>query len=104
MAVLQGGCAGRVRTIESLEKIKTYPQTVTVQGVVGDRVPLVNQYVYELEDPSGSIWVQTSDVPPDVSAEQSIKVKGTLQRYSMSELGSGYSELLLQELNHQPIK
>lgn len=97
------GCRFRPRSIDSLKQIDEYPTTVTVEGVVGDRVPLVDQYVYELEDSSGTIWVQTSTLP-DVSVEQRVQVKGTLQRYSMSDLSNGYSELLLQELSHRAIE
>ena len=98
------GCANRVRSIESLKQIETYPATVKVEGIVGDRVPFVDHYVYELKDASGTIWVQTATIPPDTSSEQRVQVKGTLQRYSMSDLGNGYSELLLQELSHQTVE
>ena len=97
------GCRFGPRSIDSLKHIDQYPTTVTVEGVVGDRIPLIDQYVYELEDSSGRIWVQTSTLP-DVSAEQRVQVKGDLLRYSMSDLGNGYSELLLQELSHRAIE
>lgn len=99
-SVLQG-CAGRVRSIDSLGRITAYPQSVTVEGTVGDRVPLVNQYVYELTDASGTIWVQTSTLPPAGQPDQRVKVNGTLQRFSMPELNGG--ELYIQELSHQTI-
>ena len=96
-------CGFRPRSIDSLSKIRQYPTKVTVEGVVGDRVPLVDQYVYELEDTSGTIWVQTSRQLPDAHSNLRVKVKGQLQRYPISELGSGYGELFIQELSHQVI-
>ena len=102
VTILQG-CAGRVRSIQSLKRLDAYPKMVTVKGRVGDRIPLVNQYVYELEDESGTIWVQTGNVPPNVQPNLQVKVKGQLQRYPMPELGSGYGELFIQELSHEVI-
>ena len=96
-------CRFGSRSIQSLTQIREYPTTVTVEGIVGDRVPLVNQYVYELEDESGTIWVQTSNQPPNARADLRVKVKGQLQQYPISDLGSGYGELFIQELSHQVI-
>ncbi|MEM9213625.1 MAG: hypothetical protein AAGD25_04690 [Cyanobacteria bacterium P01_F01_bin.150] len=98
------GCRIGSRSIESLQEIHQYPTTVTVEGIVGDRVPLVNQYLYELEDASGTIWVQSAGDISNMAAQQRIQVKGKLQHYSMPEFGSGYGELLIKELSHQVIE
>lgn len=96
------GCSFGPQSIESLNQIQEYPKTVTVEGIVGDRIPLVGQYVYELTDGSGSIWVQAADAPPEGSSLR-LEVKGELQRLPMTDLGANYGELFIQELSHQAI-
>jgi len=53
-------------------------QTVTIRGQVMRQVPLVQGSVYELQDATGSIWIQTqTPLPPaDVQARLTLDVQG----------------------------
>jgi hypothetical protein len=49
--------------------------TVYVQGNVGDRIPLVGSQVYEVEDPTGTIWVLTKEPAPNQGDQVLIEAK-----------------------------
>jgi hypothetical protein len=57
---------GRVRPIERIQACSNADYanadyTVRLRGTVGDRAPLLNGQVYQLQDGTGEIWVLTSD-------------------------------------------
>jgi len=81
------GCRLGPRSIASLDQIRTYPTTVRVAGTVGDRVPLVEQHLYELQDDSGVIWVLSSadPLPPGTR----IRLQATVQAQTVPILPTG---------------
>ena len=95
------GCTFGTRQIQSLQRIQQYPKTVTIKGVVGDRVPLVQGQVYELSDSSGTIWILSPNESPVTGTQ--LRVTGQVQYQPMPELGSGMGELYVKELNHEVI-
>lgn len=51
--------------------------TVTVEGIVGDRVPLVGGQIVELQDGSGSLWVVSADTTRQPG--ESARIRGNVQ-------------------------
>lgn len=85
--------------IGKLQKTATQDAQVYVRGRVGDRVPLVEGAVYELQDSTGKIWVLTKgEAPPD---GQEVVVQGTLRFKSIvlndQEQGSVYLEQVTEQ-------
>ncbi len=59
-AALSGlGIPVSIRSVRQMPFVLSVP--VRVSGVVGDRAPLVDALLYELQDSTGSIWVLSSD-------------------------------------------
>ncbi|MCC5898472.1 MAG: hypothetical protein JJU32_11235 [Phormidium sp. BM_Day4_Bin.17] len=73
---------------------------VTVEGVVGDRAPLLDGGAYLLQDETGNIWVVSEDEVPE--AGQSLRVQGTLERREILINQQDYGELYLQEQQRTP--
>ncbi|WP_205371156.1 hypothetical protein [Thermoleptolyngbya sp. PKUAC-SCTB121] len=48
-----------IRSVQQMPFVFSVP--VRVSGVVGDRAPLVDALLYELQDNTGSIWVLSPD-------------------------------------------
>jgi len=60
-AALSGlGIPVSIRSVRQMPFVLSVP--VRVSGVVGDRAPLVDALLYELQDSTGSIWVLSSDM------------------------------------------
>jgi hypothetical protein len=68
---------------------------VCIEGIVGDRAPIVNGQLYQLKDSTGSIWI----VSPDTGLQlgQAIKIKGTLQFQSIVIAGQEQGELYIEQ-------
>ena len=73
---------------------------VTVEGVVGDRAPLLDGGAYLLQDESGEIWVISEEEVPE--AGQSLRVQGTLEQREIVINQQDYGELYLQEQQRTP--
>ncbi|GAB4154419.1 MAG: hypothetical protein Fur0046_34330 [Cyanobacteria bacterium J069] len=74
-AVLSGvGIPVSIRSVQRMPFLFSVP--VRVSGVVGDRAPLVDALLYELQDETGRIWILTSDLT--VQPGQTRTVQGTL--------------------------
>ncbi len=72
-----------------------FPLPVCVAGIVGDRAPIVNGQLYQLKDPSGSIWIVSSDT--SLQPGQSVKMKGTLQFQSIVIEGVEQGEVYIEQ-------
>ncbi|MBD2022759.1 hypothetical protein H6F43_21485 [Leptolyngbya sp. FACHB-36] len=57
--------------------------TVHLKGRVGNRVPIVGASVYELQDSTGSIWVLSTQSPPNSGDE--VFIKGTLRSQRLQQ-------------------
>ena len=68
---------------------------VCIEGIVGDRAPIVNGQLYQLKDSTGSIWI----VSPDTGLQlgQAVKIKGTLQFQSIVIAGQEQGELYVEQ-------
>jgi uncharacterized protein YdeI (BOF family) len=88
------------RTIREIQPSEV-DSTVYLKGRVGDRVPLVNGQVYQLQDDTGTIWVLTDNPirqndPIRQSGEQ-ISVKGRVHYESIPLGGQEYGEAYIEE-------
>jgi hypothetical protein len=65
----------------AIAQIQQYPfltgATVTVEGIVGDRVPLIGGQVMELQDDSGNVWVVSADTTRQ--SGESARIRGDVQ-------------------------
>ncbi|MGJ3246873.1 MAG: hypothetical protein ACFE0I_12460 [Elainellaceae cyanobacterium] len=75
----------RVRSVESIDTPSAAGQTVSLQGTVGDRIPLIDGQVYQLHDDSGSIWVLTSD--SQLQSGDRVRILGEVRVQDFPELG-----------------
>lgn len=103
------GCGVRVRPIQSLQTLQQYPKTVIVQGIVRDRVPLIGQSVYQVQDASGTIWVVSSSRTEAVAIGVSVRVEGDVYYHPIPELDHTSIDLrndhyYLKELRHHIIE
>ena len=73
---------------------------VTVEGVVGDRAPLLDGGAYLLQDETGNIWVISDDGVPE--AGESLRVQGTLEQREILINQQDYGERYLQEQQRTP--
>jgi len=87
---------GQVRTVEALQTQVDVGEKVYVQGTVGDRVPLVNGQVYELQDDTGTIWVVTNDVT--ITTGETLLIQGNLSYEATPEFGSDAGERYIWEV------
>jgi hypothetical protein len=67
---------------------------VYVRGIVGDRVPLINQQVYQLQDGTGSIWVLTDDATLQPGDE--VLLKGRVYFESISIANQEFGEIYIE--------
>lgn len=105
LAGLLGLTSCRVATIA---EVKAHPHrnwftaTVSLQGTVGDRVPLIEAQLYELQDDTGTIWVLTRR--DSVQSGQPILVKGQVRFQSIVLEGQEVGEAYIEEQQAQPIQ
>ncbi|MBV5261686.1 hypothetical protein FLX56_25055 [Synechococcus moorigangaii CMS01] len=85
------------QTITSLETL-TSGAEVQIQGTVTQRVPLLEQGAYELEDDTGRIWVITASPLPEEGT--TLAVSGQLQRHELQLQQEDFGELFIQEESH----
>lgn len=91
---------GTIATIKQMPQVNAIVQ---IKGRVSNRAPLLGKTAYELQDPTGSLWVLTTAPPPNIGDE--IVLKGKLLYRSIPlngrEQGSLYIEQQ-QELQRTP--
>ena len=82
------------QTIASLDTLT--PETeVQIQGVVTQRVPLLEKGAYELQDGTGDIWVITDAALPEEGT--TLVVSGKLQVHELQFQEQDFGELFIQE-------
>ena len=120
MAVSLAGCASSggskpdsgIQPIEfaigasTIATIKQSPQInaiVQIKGRVSNRAPLLGKAAYELQDPTGSIWILTTGSLPNLGDELVLKGKLLYRSIQLNgkEQGSLYIEQQ-QELQRTP--
>ncbi|PSB28457.1 hypothetical protein [Stenomitos frigidus] len=97
------GFAIDASTIATVKQTSQMNAIVQIKGRVSNRAPLLGKTAYELQDPTGSIWVLTTDPIPTIGDE--IVLKGKLLYRSIQlngkEQGSLYIEQQ-QQLQRKP--
>ncbi|MDX2228561.1 MAG: hypothetical protein NW220_02915 [Leptolyngbyaceae cyanobacterium bins.349] len=81
--------------IANLPPTPTQPTTVYVKGTVGDRVPLLEGTVYQLQDATGTVWILTQQPPPQAGTE--IVVKGTVRYQPIVINGQQQGSIYLEQ-------
>ncbi|RJQ38540.1 MAG: hypothetical protein C4555_04900 [Dehalococcoidia bacterium] len=90
------GCSRATRIGDILADPSQYEgKDLTIRGTVGETgwLTLVEKGAYQLGDSSGTIWVITSQPPPQ--KEQSISTKGKVQS-AFSIAGQSYGTVLVE--------
>jgi hypothetical protein len=99
LELLIPGLGRRLRTVEwidaqpSRELVNT---TVQMEGVVGDRAPLLDGQLYELSDDTGSIWVLAPDNMMETGDR--VVIQGEIRYESILISGQDFSDVYLQQL------
>ncbi|MDX2214231.1 MAG: hypothetical protein SFY66_13155 [Oculatellaceae cyanobacterium bins.114] len=88
---------GSVRQIQDLQSNPTVNSVVYLRGRVGDRVPLIEAQVYQLSDPTGSIWVFTTQPIPQ--SGDTIAIQGQIRFQSIPLAGQEQGEVYIEEQN-----
>jgi hypothetical protein len=88
---------GRVRPIEQIQACSDTDYTVRLRGTVGDRAPVLNGQVYQLQDSTGEIWVLTSDIT--LKTGDQVVVRGRVRYQSISLAGREQGEFYVEELS-----
>jgi hypothetical protein len=77
-----------------------FTDTVRLQGIVGDRAPLIDAQVYQLRDATGTIWVLTQR--QDVQTGTKVRVKGQVRFQDIQVEGQDLGEPYIQEQQVEP--
>ena len=91
----------QVHRIDSIEALRLDPQSnqaVELVGTVRQRVPLLEGWIYELEDETGQIWVLTQASNPTVG--ETAQVRGIVQYEQILIEDVDISEYYLEEINY----
>lgn len=98
------GCSG----LTTIEKVQQRPHRqwfnnqVQLRGKVVDRVPLIQAGVYQLEDPTGKIWILTTDASPQPGEQ--LQVKGRVRFESIPIEGMELGEAYIEEQQREVIQ
>lgn len=78
-------------------------EVVQVSGTVGDRVPLVDAQVYQLQDDTGSIWVLTTDTSIQSGDRLTVEGQVEVERIEVGAVTARERYLReVEQLDHQP--
>jgi hypothetical protein len=78
-----------VTPIARLEQQKEGANVVYLQGLVGDRVPLLGSAAYQLKDQTGEVWVIAKKALP--ATGERVSLKGEI-KYMPVEMGKEVSQ------------
>lgn len=82
--------------IEAIHNQPEINQTTTIQGTIQQRVPLLNGWLYQVQDQTGLIWVLTTTSPPSLGTH--VIVRGNIQYESVLMGGVDIGESYLDEV------
>ncbi|NJN31694.1 MAG: hypothetical protein HC824_15685 [Synechococcales cyanobacterium RM1_1_8] len=80
--------------VEQLAKAGKTPK-IYVKGEVVSLSPLLSGLAYEIEDATGSLWIQSQR--RDVALGETLHVQGILRRRNTEVAGLKFSEVYLEE-------
>jgi hypothetical protein len=86
-----------VPVVRPIAQVQAEPQvgrTVHIEGTVVDRVPLINQQIYQLQDHSGKIWVLTNQT--SLRTGDRVRVRGKVRFQSISIAGQELGEVYIE--------
>ncbi len=69
--------------------------SVRLQGKVGDRIPLIGQQIYQLEDETGRVLVVTSSTA--LRSGDTVRIRGTLRFESIPIAGKEMGGIYIEE-------
>jgi hypothetical protein len=75
----------------------TQAATVYLNGTIGKRAPLLQGAVYELQDPTGSIWVRVQGTMPQSGAK--VTIKGTTRYQMIDQDGESQKSLFIDQVD-----
>ena len=75
---------------------QNFKATVHLQGKVAQVVPLLEQWAYQLQDSTGTIWVLTNQA--SLQLEDKVVIKGNIRYQSIPLAGKDFGEVYVQEL------
>jgi hypothetical protein len=90
-------CSGEttVKEVQAHPQRNWFNSTVYLRGQVGDRAPLINAQVYELQDSTGKIWVLTDKSTPKTGDR--VYIKGQVKFEKIQEEGLEFGEAYIEE-------
>lgn len=69
---------------------------VYLQGTIGRRAPLLQGTMYELKDPTGSVWVRVQGMVPQADAK--VTIKGTTRYQVIDQNGQSQKSLFIEQV------
>lgn len=84
-------------SIKTLKNTSLQNKTVYLKGRVGNLVPVLDGTVYELQDPTGTVWILTKGQPP--GAGQEAIVKGVVRYKSIQLDGKEQGSLYVEQIS-----
>jgi hypothetical protein len=91
------GCRG----VTTVQDVQAHPHrnwltsTVYLRGQVGDRAPLMDAQVYQLQDSTGKIWVLTKK--DQIKTGDRVYIKGQVRFEKIVEEGQEFGEAYIEE-------
>lgn len=80
-----------IRDVQTVKVLRD--RSVSVEGRVGDRVPLIGTQVYQLQDATGNLWVVSSDT--ELKPGESVRIRGRVRFESIVLEGEEHGAIYL---------
>ncbi|MEM1239836.1 MAG: hypothetical protein AAGI45_08355 [Cyanobacteria bacterium P01_H01_bin.26] len=88
-----------VSTIESLRQPEQVERSVPLAGSVTQQIPVLNGWLYQLDDSTGQVWVLTQQAAPAVGSR--VSVQGVLRYEAIVIGGIDAGDYYLEEQQRQ---
>ncbi len=85
--------------IDALRQPQQVEQSISLAGVVTQRVSLLNSWLYQVDDSTGQIWILTQQVAPKVG--QQVYVDGILRYEAIPINGADLGDYYLEAKQYQ---
>lgn len=93
--ILRG--TGQVASVESIhDQDIAIDRVVYLTGTVGDRIPILDGQIYQLQDETGSIWVVTDQ--QTLQTGDRLAIRGAVRFQDFPEIEGASGEFYIQEL------
>jgi hypothetical protein len=94
---------GRLTTVQNVREHPQrnwFTQTVRLQGTVGDRAPLLQGQVYELQDKTGKIWVLSPKA--NLQTGTAVLIQGEVRYEAIQVEDQNLGEVYIEEQQQMP--